>query len=317
VAALYPRRPPVSYTTPGDTISAIDRLVKNRVLDLGVGGYAFAPDVPLSLGALVLRLADVVGDERLKPSDAAGPRAFAFNQAADGAPRLFGTDARLRNLMVLAVKGPMLYADLRKITGAFHLHDEGPDNAPFGRGGQARVWDTPDGTAVELDGAYPLALPLRRLLVRLAEVYPLPHLPTIKRPDPPSPQAWAGDRLALFGSPFPTRILMTLAGRGWTFEAICCESHSKDDGADNRRVLTKKVIRRLEAEGVLEGSRPRGPGFGPRLLRIADAFPAKAELQALIDAIPTAWPDLGDRIEAAFAAVPEKTKTYFRRRGLW
>jgi hypothetical protein len=37
----------------------------------------------------------------------------------------------------------------------------------------------------------------------------------------------------------------------------------------------------------------------------------------LIDAIPAAWPDLGGRIEAAFAAVPEKTKTYFRRRGLW
>ncbi len=188
---------------------------------------------------------------------------------------------------------------------------------PFGRGGQVRVWETPDGTAVELDEAYPLALPLRRLLVRLAEVYPLPQVPTMKRPDPLPPQAWAGDRLALFGSAFPTKILMTLAGRGWTFEAVCCESHSKDDGADNRRVLTKKVIRRLEAEGVLEGSRPRGPGFGPRLLRIADTFPAEDELQALIDAIPAAWPDLGDRIEAAFAAVPEKTKTYFRRRGLW
>ena len=95
-------------------------------------------------------------------------------------------------------------------------------------GGQVRVWETPEGTAVELDGAYPLALPLRRLLVRLAEVYPLPHVPRIKRPDPPPPLAWAGDRLALFGSAYPTKILMRLAGRGWTFEAVCCESHSKD-----------------------------------------------------------------------------------------
>jgi len=53
------------------------------------------------------------------------------------------------------------------------------------------------------------------------------------------------------------------------------------------------------------------------LLRIADAFLARDELQALIDAIPTAWPDLGDRIDAAFAAIPDETKTYFRRRGLW
>lgn len=65
-------------------------------------------------------------------------------------------------------------------------------------------------------------------------------------------------------------------------------------------MVVKKAIRRLEAEGVLEGSRPRGPGFGPRLLRIAAGFPARDELQALIDAIPVAWPDLGDRIAAAF-----------------
>ena len=56
----------------------------------------------------------------------------------------------------------------------------------------------------------------------------------------------------------PDEILMTLAGRAWTFEAVCCESHTKDENSVNRRVLTKKVIRRLEAEGVLEGSRPRG-----------------------------------------------------------
>jgi hypothetical protein len=109
----------------------------------------------------------------------------------------------------------------------------------------------------------------------------------------------------------PTKILMTLADRGWTFEAVCCESHGKADGADNRRVLTKKVICRMEAEGVLEGSRPWGPGFGPRLLGIADAFPAKDELQALIDAIPAAWTDLGDRIEAAFAVMPERPRRIF------
>lgn len=178
-----------------------------------------------------------------------------------------------------------------------------------------RVWETPDGTAVEIDEAYPLALPLRRLLARLAEVYPLPSVPTIRRPDPPPPRAWAGD--PLFGSAFPTKILMTLVGRGPTFEAVCCGSHSQDDGADNRRVLTKKVIRRLEAEGVLEGSRPRGTGFGPQLLRIAEAFLAKRELQALIDAIPSAWQDPGDRTEAAFATIPARPRRTSTGRGLW
>jgi len=105
---------------------------------------------------------------------------------------------------------------------------------------------------------------------------------------------------------------MSLAGRGWTFEAICCEVATGYD-----RVVVKKAIRRLEAEGVIEASRPRGPGFGPRLLRIPEAFAAREELQALIDAIPIAWPDLGDRVSAAFDGLPEKTKVYFERRGLW
>ena len=145
------------------------------------------------------------------------------------------------------------------------------------------------------------------------QVYPLPpHVPKYERPEPPPHQAWNGDRLALLGSSLPTSVLMSLAGRGWTFEAVCCAVAVGDD-----RVVVKKTIRRLEAEGVLEGSRPRGPGFGPRLLRIADAFPAREELQALIDAVPVAWADLGDRLERAFDHIPEKTKVYFRRRWLW
>jgi hypothetical protein len=232
---------------------------------------------------------------------------------------LFGTDARLRHLMILAVHGPMLYSDLRKVTGAFHMHDEDDSAAPFGRGAQVRMWKTPAGRAVMLDEAYPLARPLHRLLVRLAELYPIPNrVPAFERPDLPPPQAWSGDRLALFGSPIPTKILLTLAGRGWTFEAICCESQSgtRDRNA-NKRVLVKKVIRRLEEEGLLVGSRPRGPGFGPRLLSISEEFGARDELQAVIDAAVVAWPDLGERVEAEFQALPAKTKEYFRRRGLW
>ena len=192
------------------------------------------------------------------------------------------------------------------------IHLEGSDNAPYGRGDVVRSWKTPDGWALALDEAHPLHPPLRRLLIRLAEVFPLPpHVPKYERPEPPPPQAWNGDRLALFGSSLPTSILISLGGRGWTFEAVCCAVAVGHD-----RVVVKKTIRRLEHEGVLEGSRPRGPGFGPRLLRIADAFPAKDELQALVDAVPVAWPDLGDRVKLAFDGIPEKTKVYFRRRGL-
>ncbi len=305
---------------PCSVSETLDRLVRNRVLVEGEGRvFTLALDVPQSFMQLVLRLAEIIGDPRLKPSDAGGRRATAYQQAPDGAPRLFGTDARLRNLMALAVHGPMLYRDLRRITGAYHLVEEEPDQAPFGRAALVRTWETEDGTALALDGEHPLALPLKRLLVRLAEIYPLPpHVPTYGRPDPPPPQAWDGDRLALFGSAIPTKILLTLGNRGWTFEAICCESASGSrDPNSNKRVVTKKVIRRLEAEGILVGNRPRGPGFGPRLLVIPEDFPAKDELYALIDAALVVWPDLADRIRHEFDALPAKTKEYFRRRGLW
>lgn len=214
--------------------------------------------------------------------------------------------------MALAVHGSMLYDELRRLTGVTSLRLEDETYAPFGRGSVVRVWETPRGVAMDLDPSHPLAGPLRRLLVALARTYRLPPVSPEIRPEPPEPQPWDGDRLALFGSAIPTKILISLAGRGWTFEAFACAL-----AADYDRVVVKKAIRRLEAEGVLEGSRPRGPGFGPRLLRIAEAFPARDELQALIDAVPAAWPDLGRRIRATFENdIPEKTKVYFRNRGL-
>ena len=98
----------------------------------------------------------------------------------------------------------------------------------------------------------------------------------------------------------------------WTFEAICCEV-----ATGFYREVIKKRIRRLEDEGILQGRRPREPGFGPRLLSLSDTCPAREELQALIDTVPIAWPDLGDRVQAAMDGLPDKTKEYFRRRGLF
>ena len=109
----------------------------------------------------------------------------------------------------------------------------------------------------------------------------------------------------------PTSILICLClPSHWTFEAICCEV-----ATGFYREVIKKRIRRLEDEGVLQGSRPRGPGFGPRLLSLSDTCPAREELQALIDAVPIVWPDLGERVQAEMNGIPDKTKEYFRRRG--
>ena len=241
-----------------------------------------------------------------------GPRPAAYTSASDGAPRLFGTDARLRNLAALAVRGPMRYSALRRLTGAGHLRLERGNDAPFGRGGLVYIAGRGAGAVIALDEAYPLHSPLTRLVCALEARFPIPkHERFEPRPKVKQPRSWSGDRLSLFGSPVPTLILFSLARRGWTFEALCCALASGYD-----RVVVKKAIRRMEEEGLLQGSRDRRPGFGPRLLRIADAFPAREELQALIDAVPAVWPDLGERIDLAFQSVPEKTKVYFRRRGL-
>jgi len=300
-----------------ETVSRVlKRLVRDRVLVRERGErVALAGSLPPSLPAFVLTTAEYLAkdDPRMvvRPDLDRG-RPAAFLSANDGAPRLFGTDVRLRNLMALAVHGPMMYRDLRKINGGYTMKSEGRDDAPFGRGAFVREWETEDGRALALDDAHPLVLPLRRLLVRLAETYPIaPHVPAYGRPDPPPAEAWRGDRLALFGSALPTAVLLSMAGRGWTFEKICCEVATGYD-----RVVVRKTVKRLEDEGLLVGSRPRGPGFGPRLLRIAETFPAREELQALIDAAIQVWPDIGDRVRLAFRGLPNKTKVYFERRGL-
>jgi hypothetical protein len=90
------------------------KLVGLGVLDPGEGGtLCFAPGVPPSYRALVLAIAERIPQRRRDRLDDPAPRPWAFMPAADGAPRLFGTDARLRNLMILALHGPMLYNDLR------------------------------------------------------------------------------------------------------------------------------------------------------------------------------------------------------------
>ncbi len=163
-----------------------------------------------------------------------------------------------------------------------------------------------------LDAAYPLYLPLRRLLVRLSEVYPLtPHVPAYGRPKKPPKKAWEGDRHVLFGSPIPTTILLSLGVYGWTFEALCCAV-----AIGHHRENVKKVLRRLEEEGVLEADRPRGPGFCVRVVTISEDFPAKKELMALIRAYIRVWPSVKSQVELAMRQLPPRTKAHLRRRDL-
>ena len=302
---------------PNTVARAVEIFVRDRLLVLDAEGRAaLSPRAPATLRPFVLALVAALTphDPRLadRPADT-GPRVAAFNRAADGAPRLFGTDVRLRNLMALAVHGPLLHSELRRAVGFGHMHEESREEAPFGRGGLVRDWDAEHGTALMLDPDHPVAEPMRRLLVAMERAYPLPaFVPTMPPPEPPQRRVWSGDRHAIFGGPIPTGILVTIGVLGWTFEALCVAA-----SAGYHRENVKKAMKRMEHDGILGADRARGPGFNVRVVTISDRFPAKAELEATLRACAVAWPVIGDNVRSAMDGFTPKTKAHLKRRRLW
>jgi hypothetical protein len=136
---------------PTSVTDNVELLVRDGVLTSRRGGNIdLAPRLPTALLRFVLRTAEAFAalEPRLAEHAAdRGARPAAFVAAADGAPRLFGTDVRLRNLMALAKHGPLLRRELRRITGTGHLHLEDRNEAPFRRGALVRVWETDLGPA--------------------------------------------------------------------------------------------------------------------------------------------------------------------------
>jgi hypothetical protein len=303
----------VTECWPKTVAAGLKALRAGGIVEQGQDGLRLADGVPPEYVTLVRRIGQSLGlPDRYETS---GPRPCSFAPANDGAPRLFGTDARLRNLMALAKHGPLLMHELRRITGAGHLRLERRDHAQFGRGGVVRSWKTEHGAAVMLDPDHPVHLPLRRLLVALERVYPLrPYVPEYEAPAPPPCRKWVGDRHALFGDIIPTSILTSIGVHGWTFEALCCALINHD------RWNIKKSMRRLEDEGVLQGDRPRGPGFNARVVTIADAFPAKADLEAVLRAYVEAWPQTATAVQRGFEKIARERprgKAHLAKRGLW
>jgi hypothetical protein len=82
------------------------------------------------------------------------------------------------------------------------------------------------------------------------------------------------------------------------------------------RVVVKKVVKRLEGEGVLQAGRPRGPGFNVRVLTIADDFVAKDELLAVLRAYDRAF-GTSASVRAALEGLPARAQEHLRRRDLW
>ncbi len=314
--ALKPLERRLPDAWPCEVEISIERLKTAGILTGGRSGYKINERVPSAYVELVAVLAKEVYklDPRVRNfATLSRGRPRSFETPEDKAPRLFGTDLRLRNLMALAKHGALHLKDLRRITGAPAIRVEGHHYAPFGRGGVVHVWETQNGAAAILHPRYPVAEPLRDLLLKLEEMYPLP--PLVRRHQKPNaPEtypAWSGDKLALFGSPIPTTILLTIGALGWTFQAL---SVATATGYHLQNV--RKAHRRLEAEGVLRGDRKFRSGFDVRAVYLSKEFAAYPELQNLLDACVKVWPQFARSAKSALSQLTPKTRAHLRNRGL-
>lgn len=294
---------------------ALRQLLVDGVVTSEGDRFKLASNVPNQFPLLIQHLGGVIAkrDASLSANTALPvPRVGTFCAAEDGAPPLFGPDLRLRNLMVLAKQGRMYLADLRKFTGVESIRRESSSDAPFGRGGVVRVWDTADGPAAEIDPTHPLRLPLRKLLLRLEQQFPIPAHRVRTPPPCTIKKSWNGDWRATFGGDIPTSVLFSIGVLGFTFEALCvavCTGHN--------RVNVKSCVRKLEECGLLAGDRVRRPGFNVRVLRLSKQFCAERELQLLLELACDMWPSFAKRVHSVMQSLPPGTKAHLIKRHLF
>lgn len=294
------------------TVSAnVERLNRDGVLLLRGNEVLLAPGVPDSFTQFLKRTAKALNSDS---QDSMGTeRVSSFARSKDKAPLLFGTDIRLRTLMTLAKYGPMNLLDLRRVLGGPLIRPENDKHAMFTRAGIVVEWKTLDGRCVALDPRFPAIRELRALLRAIEKHHPLRDIearyPTPKLP--PLSSQWDGDHRSLFGGPIATAVLLTIAANGWSFEALCVAYAVGYD-----RVVTKKVVKRLEGQGLIAGDRRRKPGFNVRVLRLDPAFYAYAELERLLKAYVRHWPSVCAEVHACLERLPPRTKAHLRRRAL-
>lgn len=292
--------------------NAVRELSSNGVIHLAEGHLYLNSTLPHSYRDLVGSLGAIVSKRDPKahydaPAFPAAPR--AFQSASDGAPRIFGSDIRLRSLMAVAKYGPLRRDDLSRCIGRKVL-EESSDFAPFGRGAIVHVSGASGDAIIELHARHPLRVQLRNMLLAIERRHPVPYLPITRRALPScSVPQWKGDILSTFGGPIATNALFCIGVLGWTFEALCvnlCTGFHREN--------VKTTLSELESSGILVGSRGRRPGFDPRILTISDAFCAKKELLELLQVAVRQWPSFEKRCAYALRSLPAKTLKHLGHR---
>lgn len=290
----------------------VNRLVKHGVLLLHGKNVRLSPNVPASFTKFIKKTLSALNGASDRKSVGTG-RVSAFQRPKDGAPLLFGTDVRLRTLMALAKYGPMNASDLRRVLGGSTIRPESDKHAMFTRAGVVAEWRTEDGRCAALDPRFPLLRELRVLLRAIEKHHPLRAIER-RYPEPKLPRLsgrWDGDYRSLLGGPIATAVLLTIAANGWSFEALCVAYAVGYD-----RVVTKKVVQRLEQQGLIAGDRRRKPGFNVRVLRLEPAFYAYRELGELLEAYVRCWPSIETEVRGCLERLAPRTKAHLRRRGL-
>lgn len=306
---------------PTSIAASVARLADDGLLETDEGDFhRISPMVPPAFVELVRGIAKSLAakDTRFGTDVKAVQRVTGNARASDDAPRVFGTDLRLRTLMALAKYGAMDVRDVRRAIGGSSVRmsskrqcDGVEGNlAPFGRGGVVRIWNSGTGLAARLDPDYPCAPELVRFLLKMEESYPLvTDLRILPEPPLPERRRWVGDYNVLFGGFVASRILASIGHLGWTYAKLATRAANAADQS------VVGVVLRMEEDGIIEGDRARRGRGDVRILTVSKTFPASEELIALLRRYVEAFPTLKGLIENALYE-NDKTVAQLRNRGL-
>lgn len=235
---------------------------------------------------------------RAKPKGRIRP--VGMEASADGAPLLFGSNARFRTLTALAVHQPLPPNELLRITqlGRNTL-------ANFAKAGFVVVEDYTSGRyrrLVHINPAIPAHDELIRLLVRLESKWPskTPNSWDLQRRSPGGKYEWDRGLFKYFGSENRTETLLMLASFGRADNSTIHRALPAYDRHEGTRTFDM-----LRHYGIVRYSTKEG---NARMVELDPDWFAARELRAILDALLTCDPRFEGKKYASESAMSSRRK---------